>query len=856
MNSYEQVLKSQYSCWGHFDGLNIEVVQEKSQEEVAGEGQSQQAPVSELWAAIQKKQEYLYGGYSNQNIGIFRCISGTGERQDIGTAFWREAESMPFCAVGVLQLKNPLEYDEVSEKIEKAYYSPEINCCESRKCNVLAYATYENADLVVLLYSNSLRLMEKRLQEVEAIPEVEYLYSVIGVAEKYLDECRKENEFFEQWNNTKCFINEPLGRITLELVAKGKSAVNGVKTLLMDIQQQTKGRVIGCENVLYSHTIGHTSAVMTIKETDVKTLLYLTVPNGIITHQNELYGNAIYNIETSFVTEEESIDCKDELEEKLPGETESIAWCEKLIREYKKKLSNAEERDDEGFCAHYRAIIQTLNTLAQYEQFELARDIFYLLFPAFNIFNHLLEDAEKRYTDKLYGTEEIKKTIRHFIDSVNSVMYHTISNGQTFFMIPGYSGISFSVPIKLTLMYLWVVDKVATILNDCNYEYECILVPEMESRPVTKLMDFGLNNNNRLICVHMAQRALFFPRNFMIILGHEIAHYIGKGLRNRKMRANCVVHTLVYALAEIVLPEGLYEHNVPGKYGRAFAKTCERLKENIQEEIFRVLEKSIKDSNIDSEYYSKDLERVLIDASKQYLIYLSGVLEKKLHDAYEEIIFSVESDTECFKEKMQEIYTIYDSAVNNIQQYLASNSIDKIVKKIIRVYRETFSDIAAIVILDCTEQDFEETFCVSEGVQEEGQQKSDQQILREKIVCYIQQEQFENQGIKVQRSTTKNKIYYGSNLADVIYDFIWMQQWLEMYAIYCYESLKTRIESEEVREDVNAIRKCFQLFTGDTQSSCFGVYQNVMNQINEYTLKVHRKYKESLCGGEIEQETR
>lgn len=149
------------------------------------------------------------------------------------------------------------------------------------------------------------------------------------------------------------------------------------------------------------------------------------------------------------------------------------------------------EKGDESFYAYFQALIQTLNMLSQYEKFKLSKDIFYLVFPAFKML------TEQMYAALDFMEEEPKKTqekaaseaICQFVDAVDSVVNHIVHTDQVFLMVPGYTGTTFSIPIKLCLLYMWMLEKEKKLLNDNQgAEYQCLLSPVMESIPATGLV--------------------------------------------------------------------------------------------------------------------------------------------------------------------------------------------------------------------------------------------------------------------------------------------------------------------------------------------------------------------------------
>lgn len=171
--------------------------------------------------------------------------------------------------------------------------------------------------------------------------------------------------------------------------------------------------------------------------------------------------------------------------------------------------------------------------------------------------NRAIDEAQSCIGEGVYNPylDGIKQSICEYIEAVNSVIYHTIHTDQVYLMIPGYSGTSFSIPIKLNMMYLWLTDGVARLFGKTNRKYQCIVVPTMESKPVTKTIKFEQSPDNFLVCVKISQRTLYMPKALMIILAHEMGHYIGGDLRCRELRCQkMVTYTSTY-ISDALFPQ-------------------------------------------------------------------------------------------------------------------------------------------------------------------------------------------------------------------------------------------------------------------------------------------------------------
>lgn len=286
-------------------------------------------------------------------------------------------------------------------------------------------------------------------------------------------------------------------------------------------------------------------------------------------------------------------------------------------------------------------MVQTLNTLDQYENFAMSQDIFFLLYPAFDMFDQKFDAALQEWRDRKDMTKE---ALCNLLVYASSVIYHTIHTDQVFLMIPGYSGTSFSIPIKLSLLYLWFIDKVAKVINDKSYQYRCILTPEMESRPITGLINLGLEESDRLICVRLSQRSLFLPRDLMIILSHEIGHYIGSDLRKRALRLDCLMRTLGYFVAEGIAPGEFDGFTITESERNIWVAFQHYLKKELPVDVAKVLGKKMKEKCPGKEFYADDVETALINSILEIVMDDGGVVYKVIYDIPSDVLSQIPQD--------------------------------------------------------------------------------------------------------------------------------------------------------------------------------------------------------------------
>ena len=162
------------------------------------------------------------------------------------------------------------------------------------------------------------------------------------------------------------------------IVTSGNKNILGELKTVLDRSNEIWG-LQGYDKASYSYIFGHENICITLYDTNVKSLMALLVPGGFATHQNGVYGRGVYNIETSFVVKENEWKDIKGLELKEPDQEEKEGICRFLLSKYRARLKEV-EKEDESLYSYYQALMQTVNTLDQYENFEMSKNIFWLLF--------------------------------------------------------------------------------------------------------------------------------------------------------------------------------------------------------------------------------------------------------------------------------------------------------------------------------------------------------------------------------------------------------------------------------------------------------------------------------------------
>ena len=835
LDQYDREMTTDFSCLGCYDGLTITCIQENNMA----------FPMSVVWAKTGEQIRKLNGRFSNQNIGLFRCnASGYS---------WNELPRLPFMALGFVKLKESIRASEIYEKIEgKSKYNA---IGSDELCQVLTYYTFDNADIVILVKGNSLILLEEVLRDIEGMEEVTYLHSIWGIDEGYLKECKDGGQILDPWEGTNCHIDKRIEEVRIQLATSGNSTVlerfiSAFENWRTWAKENGQG-IEGLDEIAYSYIMGHGNVNVTISSSNVRTLLLLLLSQSVLTHQNGVYGYGLYNIETEILIQKQTRKLKemnvtgcDHVLKYLSQAHKS--WCSSTIDKYEKYFDKIPIlSEDDALYSYFRALIQTLNTLSQYESFTMSRDIFELIIPSFRLFEELLDKSLSDINNDTWR-ERIKESLKEYLECVNSVIYHTIHTDQVYLMIPGYSGTSFSIPIKLSMFYSWFIERVGNILNDADRKYGCIIKPVMESRPITRVININPQEKDMLVCVQLAQHSLYKPGELFIILAHEIAHYINRNSRMREYRSNCIARTLAYYIAEGICNIHISDNSVV--FGDGIAEELvRRIRKKLLNEIYFHIWGRIQ-AEFSEGAHSKELEPALKRMCRELISEedRGNCICQIIRKIPAEVIGMIDNGEDWSVGQMQLIYKIQREMENKRCEFLFSQIMEGVINDLIVVYKEVFSDIAAHEILGGTEEQFIEAFTVSEGARKGGDEcmKSREHRIRVKVLRNVV-----FSGKSYEETTMKKEVLKNDPSGEMygdLYHYKWVQTWLINYAKRVQENLAEYLSQQGKSDEVKEIRKTFQILS-DKESGLEKVYLGIEDKIKDYKENVTKELR-GYCG--------
>ena len=801
-NKYTQSLPdSSYSSWVYYDGFDIRIPDVS----YTYENKKEISLLTKMHSESRKIITELQGFYGVQIIGLLRNQYNKTYEQFIENY---KCKKYPYFGIGFVMMNDKLQYDVLQKKIEE----------ENQKQNelqILVMQTFDTMDAVVLIQSNCLRELEKCLRTLENISQIVYLYTIVGVAQSYLNIC-SEKKIEWKWNERDCNIEKKIPLLTLKIASENPKKIRTIiesKSIMeTDINKYFKEA-----DFKYMH--GHHNVFIQFRNIPVKFLIFLLLPNGLLSHENELFGTSIYNIETDCLYDFDIADGERGQDTQVTDDLPELL-TDMYIKTVQKYLENENN-------TYLHNLVLILNALSQFEHFRMARDVYYLVFRAFNNFLMEFDKLSREKNDE--KIDELNVEITKMIGYINSVVTQSIHTDQNFLTIPGYSGTSFWLPIKLTIYYQELAYKIVKIYREKKHQYDVMLVPELETKPYTKEKRIEDSENViHTIIVKFGQRMLFQP-SLHIVLIHELSHYIGEEYRQRILRKNKMVELMAFLTVKLLF-KGVIQEN------GSIQKEIDSYITSVQEKIGAFYLRKIN-KKCSNDYYASDIAKALQSAAW-------NVIMADSRDPLFEEVFGTLSDWDAIIKKIDEIepgmdgeeifFEVKNCLSSNRMKARYSVEVENLICSLVRVFKEIYSDISAYAILQFPFEEFQDAFSISEEKQIDNTNVDCQQSIREYVMAHIMKNGSEikvnNRGLEI---SGNNSVY------DQMYSYDLVKKQLCEYAEECMKKIQYRFNKSD-NDVIDSIRIAYTHFKQQNDSDIFSI---VIKENDAYEKETYRQIK-------------
>lgn len=699
---------------------------------------------------------------------FFFCFHPDGNKDN---DFWDSEYNFTFFSL--LQLNN--------EKIEeKRRYLDDLNFDDAK---VISYYSLDNSDLIFAIKCNSCKMGFNIISKLhinnENTLELRNSYTVLALKKEDINTSDKFKEFNEKIDILELRIVEKDSNSTLKLYDKLYYDLHHNDTCVdMTIALGTEDNVIIIKNLNWIDLIP----------------FYQNGQTGILCNSNKAidnYANAvsakvmflmqknkkiISDIDNNLDSSGKKRDISNLLCKVIYNNIESIYFK----REKTNGISNAEKKN--------------LKMLASaLWRFEYAHNNG-KVFSDYNFFPIL--ESLYMFTELAKNTNDIPSNFYYsFMKGMKLCTQNFTKPDRVYSQITDFNVRYFDVPAKLVLFYSAymfylkrVLNQLSCTENKCKYEF--LVCPGVNSKTQVKEIftrEFpGDNKNtllqNRLFFVEIPEQQIYSPKEMLIVLGHETAHFVGRTIRKREKRFNYIIESCSHAVTISLKHYVLYAENWDENY--TDSPNWNLLEERLEEWIKYSINQYTNPEYLKQRYYeSTENNKELIERNQKFYnenYKHTDVLKKILCSSIEELlikkgleilgftIWEGLSGKTAISLNKQDDYERYSTVVNNaVYSFVDSHgrctelSLEKVIDDIIFLFKECYADMICILILNLSMNDYLYSFVEVFKSGDYNLEYITNSILLPRIAIVIQAMHY---GISNdERSTTENRVVYWNN---------------------------------------------------------------------------------------------
>lgn len=711
-----------FFAFGYYDGFSVG-------KNLFANGKEQ--GFAQLWNDSREETKRLDEKAMSQIVYGFRDESQNIVSKD--ELFWNdqaEGEMYPFIFFIMIQFEAQgrerlSELYGQKEQVENKY-------TEAGRYKAILYLTLENSDLLFIIrskdYGSGAKVIdqfhrkEPFYQTEDVVWNVGYSFTVASIDKAFL---REQSKLLDDQNK----INHIYIYVTERYSGSIDAFFSELQTQLPETVERNKESILGYNDELI---------ILSGITWDELLSLY-KVRTGLMNHTNETYQKYLSGL-TSIISlgqdsgrmqrYKDTRTAASEADQKQFAQNRKKngfgTWAKKHIREL--------EGINETYVSLHQNMMQSLyylvNSFSRFDNSPVRENLF---FPAsYSICQLLLMlkemlSEDNPYTNKLscYGDYQ------RFLSGLNLYAQNWVRSDRQFTQSLDFNIRIYNLPVILNAFYNAFMFYVKESLNDPGdakqHQYEFLTCPGAAPDMVVEELFVGQSEYSRFCLVNIPENQTYNPELMLIMLCHEVAHFVGANVRNRRLRfqylheAFCRMVTFYYRYRlgdmcdaaknefwtefERKLVEDVREGEVKcyteaylkNKFGRLAGKS----EQEYETEIKKVLKQ--KES---IRYHSQVVGEYLLDS----MIEIIREKRKQYFGARETMEYFSEYSKCMDKESAEKRKLEFQEEINHCSMELiqirpgARNlvNLDNMVASLIDLFKECLSDIIGIMVLHLT----------------------------------------------------------------------------------------------------------------------------------------------------------
>lgn len=682
-----------YCTFGMVDGIDIgeNLIKSEEQDLLAG-----------IWHEQSNFCGKLNGNYTAQQIFVIR-YGEVEEEQN----FW-DQDGYPFLFFCRMQCYgNRKAFWEKRQELENA-----LQFKDSIK--TMIYLTYDNSDIVIVLRSkrygdgagiiNAFHQCNSFSLNGKIIGRLKNSFSVMSIKYEWLEKMETYKEFIYPETTLNAHIS---------IVERRTGGVEYIyKELLERKTLFSNTKDVECSRFPVLGSNDEEIVINNICWSDFLPLYKKEA--GIFCNSNDLFHENVACITTEITVELE--DYRDKLAQhgiNFLDNSQGFGDTEvRQVEAYSRKVSELFDllKELNYSDEDLKEIRLIFNALPKFSG-KIFND--YTLFPVLNSLKTLLKllpnDKSPQYFDK-GGFFEFLNTFCLYVQ--NSMRSDRMTMQTMDFNVKMYD-----VPTKLIAFYSAYVAKVCEILskNDmpkCKYDF--LTIPGMSSFISVKELFKRRSYDYRLIQIRIPEYNFYDTKDVMIVLAHEVAHYVGREYRHRKKRYETLIanyaHIYVKYLRSYSLREPLMKSIPCEAWIIAEKRMTTMLTEALEREKDAEFLQRFRIPQSNAEQRSK-----ILKANEKYAFHFPTVcrnIDLAMHDIIQyglEDVFSILLYEKKSEEKKEVLNWLQEVSLRYMFRHEDGSTLltsQEALKSLRMIYSESFADLMMSLLLQLNMEDY------------------------------------------------------------------------------------------------------------------------------------------------------
>ena len=611
-------------------------------------------------------------------------------------------------------------------------------------CRTRTYLTLDNSDLILVLMSKSYT---------EGAELIDFLHRGKGFLEKtdwMLSYSYTTASLYKEVLNS----DTPMGEETVSFVyiyaiEKFPGSIDYVYNELLERVGETflkkeKQSTLGCNDEL-----------IVLENIPWKMFRELYKDKeGILNHSSSFYQKYLLGV-TTIIGKTTQTD-----PHKVSIETESLETGQetlsRILMERFERIILEKGEDSVRLHGLLKNLYQVLNSMQRFETTSFPDYMFRSILLPLNMVSDLMEKAfdEDRENDLFESFHSLFK-------GINLYAQNSIKSDRQFTQSLDFNIRLYHTPVKLNAFYNAYLYNLKNYLSSLDryaekHEYEFIACPGMNDNMQVQELFSSLSEIKKIYLVSIPEKQIYDMKLMMVMLGHEVGHFVGREIRSRDVRSGVMVKILSHITVCYYREELDREYPCCSELNM-IEEFWESLEMKIESEVSDCLDRYEDPDYLRSKFSGIDdegIEEWCSDFGK-YEFY-SRILNELLKECIEDVLFEKEEKLFSYlleKEYIQKLGKKGEkeaaAARNALWRYLRSitfrwisftkwnrhrQCISAVMELLVEFVKECVADLMVILTLKLSMYDYLQSLLQCAEDQDAGRKLDTKSLLRAILV--------------------------------------------------------------------------------------------------------------------------